>query len=227
LGGSGARVSIWGRSAARNLVALQTLSADQTEATSQVCDVSIEESVDAAMAATLERFGRVDAVFANAGIDGMQPFVEMTMTEWRRVLGVNLDGVFLTFRAAVRHMLARGGGGSLVATSSVAALGGRPAREHYVASKAGVLGLVRCLALELGPHNIRANSIVPGPIETEMARLSPDREVINQRVKGKVPLGRRGSPDELGGIAVYLASDASSYHTGDTIIVDGGLAIAP
>jgi NAD(P)-dependent dehydrogenase (short-subunit alcohol dehydrogenase family) len=223
---AGAAVAIWGRDVSANAGAVARLRSGGVEAIAESCDVSDEGSVAAASRRTLERLGRVDACFANAGADGVSPFLEMSLSEWRRVLATNLDGVFLTFREIGRHMVERGGGGSLVATSSIAAFQGRSRREHYVAAKLGVLGLVRSLAVELAPEGIRVNAIVPGPVETEMAAEAPDRDRIQARIGARVPLGRPARPEELGGVAVYLASSASSYHTGDSLVVDGGYLTA-
>jgi NAD(P)-dependent dehydrogenase (short-subunit alcohol dehydrogenase family) len=225
-GRAGAAVAIWGRDVTANRAAVERLERSDIRAIAERCDVGDERSVRAAFRRTLTHLGRVDACFANAGADGVAPFLEMSLAEWRRVLRTNLDGVFLTFREAATHMVSRGGGGSLVATSSIAALQGRSRREHYVAAKLGVLGLVRSLAVELAPHAIRVNAIVPGPVETEMAAVAPDRDAIQARIRARVPLGRSARPEELGGIAVYLASDASSYHTGDALVVDGGYVTA-
>lgn len=222
MGLAGASVAIWGRDREANRAAVRRLAAGGVQGVAERCDVADERSVATAFERTLRGLGRVDACFANAGADGVAPFVDMTLAEWRRVVRTNLEGPFLTFRAAARHMVERGSGGSLVATSSIAALQGRPRREHYVAAKAGVLGLVRSLALELGPAGIRVNAIVPGPVETEMSLVAPDRERIQERVRARVPLGRSALPGEFGGVAVYLASDASSFHTGDALVVDGG-----
>jgi NAD(P)-dependent dehydrogenase (short-subunit alcohol dehydrogenase family) len=227
LADAGADVCIWGRDEARSRVATADLGGRGHRVLSVVCDVGDEAAVEEAFAETLRVLGRVDACFANAGADGLAPsFAELSLSEWRRVATVNADGTFLTLRAAARHMIKRGGGGSLVATSTIAAIGGRPGRAHYTASKGAVLSMVRSLAVELGPFGIRANALLPGSMETAMASSAPDWQQIRRRVAGRVPLGRPGSPHELGGIAVYLASDASSYHTGDLLVIDGGYTAA-
>ena len=226
LADAGADVCLWGRDQQRNLAAAAALRRAGRRVLAVACDVADEAAVERAFAETLQALGRVDACFANAGVDGLSPFAELSLAEWRRVVAVNADGTFLTLRAAARHMVERGGGGSLVVTSSIAAIGGRPGRAHYTAAKGALLSLVRSLAVELGRFGIRANALLPGSIETEMAADAPDRERISRRVAERVPLGRPGAPHELGGIAVYLASDASSYHTGDLLVVDGGYTAA-
>ena len=223
---AGADVCLWGRDQERNLAAAAALGRAGRRVLAVACDVADEAAVEGAFAETVQALGRVDACFANAGADGLAPFAELSLAEWRRVVAVNADGTFLTLRAAARHMVERGGGGSLVATSSIAAIGGRPGRAHYTAAKGALLSLVRSLAVELGRFGIRANALLPGSIETEMAAIAPDRERIRRRVAERVPLGRPGAPHELGGIAIYLASDASSYHTGDLLVVDGGYTAA-
>lgn len=224
---NGANVCIWGTDAGRNQQAVKMLGPSRGRLLAIECDVGNELDVEAAFDEVAGTLGRVDAVFANAGIDGLVPSVlELSGDEWRRVHRVNLDGAFYTLRAGARHMVAQGGGGSLVATSSIGALGGRPGREHYSASKGALFSLIRGLATELGRHGIRANVVVPGAVETEMAARAPDIAKIRERVAARVPLGRHARPEEFGGIAVYLASDASSYHTGDVIVVDGGFTAA-
>ena len=149
----------------------------------------------------------------------------MTTEEWRRVLRVNLDGVFFTLRGAARHMVERGGGGSLAVTASLAAIEGAPRGEHYAATKGAVISMVKGLAVELARHDIRANAIVPGWIDTPMTEGALTQEVMQERVLRRIPIRRWGTRADFGGIAVYLASDASAYHTGDTFVIDGGYAI--
>jgi NAD(P)-dependent dehydrogenase (short-subunit alcohol dehydrogenase family) len=138
---------------------------------------------------------------------------------------VNVEGVFLTFRAAARHMAAHGQGGSLVATASTAAVEGAARNSHYGASKGAVTSMVRALAVELARHRIRVNSILPGWIVTDMTERSVQNPKFADAVIPRIPARRWGQADDFGGIAVYLASPASAYHTGDTFMIDGGYAI--
>ena len=222
---AGASVAVWGTSEAKNQAAAERLGRHGGRVLALRCDVADEDAVEHAFAETLAALGRVDACFANAGIGGSRDvpsFAEMTTAEWRRVVAVNLDGAFFTLRAAARHMTGRPGGGALVVTSSTAAVFGRPRGQHYAATKAGLIAMARGLAVELARHGIRANAILPGWIETDMTAdvLRGDRFVA--RVLPRVPLRRWGVPEDFGALAVYLASDASAYHTGDTFCVDGG-----
>jgi NAD(P)-dependent dehydrogenase (short-subunit alcohol dehydrogenase family) len=222
---AGADVCIWGTSADKNAAAERALASHGGRVVALPCDVGDESAVERAFATTLERLGRVDACFANAGIGGAAPFVDMPTDEWRRVLRVNLDGVFFTLRAAARHMVARGGGGSLVATSSLAAIEGQARGEHYAATKGAVIAMIRALAVEHARHGIRANAILPGWIETAMTDRLFAWEPMQKKVLPRIPLRRWGESADFGGIAVYLASDASGYHTGDTLLIDGGYSI--
>jgi len=209
---AGAALAVWGTSAAKNAEV----------------DVADEAAVEAGFAETIAALGRVDACFANAGVSGRRdavPFVEMATAEWRRVLGVNLDGAFYTLRAAARHMVSREGGGSLVATASLAAISGPARGQHYAASKGGLISMMRALAVELGRHDIRANAILPGWIDTPMTARTLRWDRFVERVLPRVPARRWGVPEDFGGIAVYLASDASRYHTGDTFVIDGGYVV--
>lgn len=222
---AGAGVCIWGTNDAKNEAAAAELGRwGRVEAIR--CDVTEEDAVASAFARTVDTFGRVDACFANAAVTPVpEPIGTFPTGEWRRVLGVDLDGAFFTLRAAAAHMVERGAGGSLVVTSSVAAFHGQPQRHPYAAAKAGVLALVRSLAVELARHGVRANALVPGWIDTAAVQSMFATPKLEDAATRRIPLRRVGRPDELGGIAVYLASDASSYHTGDTIVVDGGYSI--
>lgn len=223
---AGADICIWGTNEAKNKAAVEELNSYGTKVGAVVCDVSDEEKVQEAFAQTLDQFGRVDACFANAGIGGRgTPFLKISAEEWRNVFRVNMDGVFFTFRAAIAHMVERGGGGSLVATSSVASVDGAPRSEHYAATKAGLNAMVRGLAVEHARDGVRVNAVLPGWIETAMTEAAFRSSVFEEKVLRRVPLRRWGTPEDFSGIAVYLASDASRYHTGDTFVIDGGYTI--
>ena len=219
---AGARIALWGRDQAKNETAAEEIAALGTEAHAFRCDVASEDDVTLATQATLERFGRIDSCFANAGYGHARSFLKTTLEEWNAVVNVNLTGVFLTFREVARHMVERGGGGKLVATSSIGSIHGMPRQESYAATKGGLNALVRSLAVELGRYDIQANCVLPGWIETPATEPILDYKKLNDTIIHRTPANRWGRPDDLEGIAVYLASRASRFHTGDTIIVDGG-----
>lgn len=223
---SGAKVAIWGSNPDKTERARAQL-ADECGEPSRVfafvCDVGDEAQVDNTFAASVAALGRVDSCFANAGISSKGTVItEMSLEEFRRVQRINVDGVFLTFRAAARHMAAHGQGGSLVATASTAAVEGAARNSHYGASKGAVTAMVRALAVELARHKIRANSILPGWIVTDMTQKSVNNEKFISAVMPRIPARRWGEIDDFGGIAVYLASTASGYTTGEQFIIDGG-----
>jgi NAD(P)-dependent dehydrogenase (short-subunit alcohol dehydrogenase family) len=224
---AGAGVAIWGTNAKKNTEAKSELAAAGGKVVALECDVADEKAVEAAFAETLGVMGRVDSCFANAGVSGRgtRSFLEMSSDEWRRVLKVNLDGAFFTFRAAARHMVERGGGGVLVGTASLAAIEGAPRSEHYAATKGGMISMIRALAVEFARHGIRANAILPGWIETNMTANAIGNEKFAGNVLPRIPMRRWGTGDDFGGIAVYLASSAAAYHTGDTFLIDGGYAL--
>jgi NAD(P)-dependent dehydrogenase (short-subunit alcohol dehydrogenase family) len=223
---AGAEVCIWGTNEAKNRAALDRLRDIRPSSMAVRCDVGDEAEVEASMSAAVDRFGAVDAVFANAGVPaGSVRFAETEFADWRSTMRVNLDGAFLTLRAAVRHMLARGAGGSLVATASLSARLGMPRGQAYSASKGALVALVQSIAVEHGKHGIRANALMPGWIETPMTGNLLGSERFDARNLPRVPVGRYGEPDDFGGIAVYLTSDASRYHTGDVIRIDGGYGL--
>lgn len=221
---SGAAVAIWGSNEQKTREARARLAGEtggRVEAF--VCDVGDEAQVERAFADSLAALGKVDACFANAGVSARPtPLLQMSYEEFRRVMRVNVDGVFFTFRAAARHMAERGEGGVLVATASTAAIEGAARNSHYGASKGAVTAYVRALAVELARYRIRVNSILPGWIVTEMtARATSDDKFVGA-VLPRIPARRWGSVEDFGGIAVYLMSDASSYHTGEQFVIDGG-----
>jgi NAD(P)-dependent dehydrogenase (short-subunit alcohol dehydrogenase family) len=223
---AGADVAVWGRREQANERAALELEGSGRRALGVTCDVSDERSVARALAETVKSLGRLDACFANAGV-AARPFrsEELPGAEWSRVLAVDLDGVMHALRAAAREMVARGSGGSLVAVSSAAAYYGYPRHLPYTAAKAAVPGVVRTLAVELAPHGIRANTLLPGWFDTEMIGEVTSSSAASEAVLRRIPMRRWGEPADLGGIAVYLASDASRYHTGDELRIDGGYAI--
>jgi hypothetical protein len=223
---AGADVAIWGTNAARNAAAKEVLAATGVRVHAAVCDVGDEAAVERAMEGTLAALGRVDACFANAGTYGRKTrFTELDSAEWHRVTRVNLDGAFHTLRAAARHMVERGGGGSLVGTASLAAIEGAARNAHYAATKGALLAVIRALAVELARHGIRANAILPGWIETPMTAGSVADAKFAAAVLPRIPARRWGRAADFGGLAVYLASEASAYHTGDCLVVDGGYSL--
>jgi NAD(P)-dependent dehydrogenase (short-subunit alcohol dehydrogenase family) len=222
-----ADVAIWGTNAAKNAEAEAALARTGRRVLALQCDVGDETAVEAAFAETLNALGRVDGCFANAGIGGggAKSFLEMDSELWHRVLRVNLDGAFYTFRAAARHMVERGGDGVLVGTASLAAIEGAPRGEHYAATKGGMISMVRAMAVEFARHGVRAHAILPGWIETDMTHRLTTNETFHGKVMPRIPMRRWGKGDDFGGIAVYLMSPASRYHTGDTFVIDGGYSL--
>jgi NAD(P)-dependent dehydrogenase (short-subunit alcohol dehydrogenase family) len=226
LAAAGADVAIWGTNAAKNETARAQVERHGTRVLAVVCDVGEEDQVEAAMAATVDTLGKVDSCFANAGVGGRAAsFLELSVEEWRRVIRVNLDGSFFTLKAAVRHMVERGEGGSVAVTTSTSTVHGMPRTQNYSSSKAAIVSLVKGIAVEYARHGIRANSILPGWIETEMTAPAFGWDRFVDKVMPRIPMRRWGRPDDFGGVAVYLASDAAAYHTGDTFVIDGGYTI--
>ena len=219
---SGADICIWGQDEEKNKAAAEKLKSYGRQVAAFKCDVSDEKQVEESFTRTVEELGRVDACFANAGIGRPgTPFHKMDLVEWRTIFGINMEGVFFTFRSAVRYMLERGQGGSLVVTSSLSAIFGMPAGEHYAATKAGVVAIVRALSVEYARYGIRANAILPGWIETNMTSSLFNIEKFEKNVIPRIPQRRWGVPADFGPIAVYFASDASAYHSGDAVVIDG------
>jgi len=187
-------------------------------------DVSDPDSVRDMFDQTVERFGYVDVLINNASIFStieMKPFEEITLEEWNRLMAVNLTGSFLCCQAVAPHMREREQG-RIINISSGVVLMGRPFYAHYVASKAGIIGLTRALANELGGDNITVNTITPGPTETEVPRETVSPEQAKAMIEAQA-IPRRETPEDLVGVAVFLASEDSRFITGQVINVDGGL----
>jgi NAD(P)-dependent dehydrogenase (short-subunit alcohol dehydrogenase family) len=227
---AGAGVAIWGSSEKNNADAMDLLRPLGGKAKAYAVNVAHEEQVAAAMDEVVRDFGRIDAVFANAGVGGgAKSFREFPTETYRRVLSVNLDGVFFTLREACRHMVLRAEagdpGGSVVGLASLAAIEGAARNEAYAATKGAVISMMKSIAVEHARYGIRANSILPGWIATDMTQAAQDSPAFAEKVIPRVPMRRWGKPSDFGGVAVYLASDASAYHSGDSFVIDGGYSI--
>ena len=227
---AGAAVCIWGTHVEKNATALEKLTTYGTQVSALLCNVTDEAEVEQCFSRTLVEFGRVDACFANAGVlSKPTSFLDMPTADWQRVLGVNLDGAFYTLRAAARHMVERAKnndpGGRLVGTASIAAISGAARNEPYAVTKGGLISMINALAVEFARCGITANALLPGWIETDMTAGFFASKTFAEAVKPRVPMGRWGKPADFGAIAVYLMSDASAYHTGDTIRIDGGYCL--
>jgi len=224
---AGADLSIWGTNADKNAQALKQLQRHGIRITTQRCDVADEADVVRCFQSTLAHHGRIDGCFANAGIGGRgTPFDQMTEEEWHRILAVNLDGVFYTFKHAAGHMRQRAeagdAGGRLVGTASLAAISGQARGQHYAATKGGLVSMVKALAVEYARHGVTAHTILPGWIETAMTQGSFDNPKFVDNVMKRIPTRRWGKPEDFAAIAVYIMSDASAYHTAETFLIDGG-----
>lgn len=193
------------------------------------CDVTVEADVAAAFDAAVARWGRVDGAFANAGIVGVAgPIADTPIDDFDRTLAVLLRGVFITVKHAARTIQASGNGGAIAMTSSVAGVQGGLGPHAYSVAKSGVVGLARSAAAELAAHRIRVNAIAPGSIVTSMTAhvIAGDPDALDAAAKGigsRSPLGRAGVPDDIAQAVLYLLSDAGSYVTGQTLVIDAGV----
>lgn len=231
LAASGANVAIWGRREDANKTAADKLEKlGQGQVHAWAVDVSDETAVIKATKEVEEHFGRIDTCIANAGVGrGASSFVEMDLDTWRYNHRINMEGAFFTLRESAKSMVnrAKAGdpGGSLVGTASLAGIEGAARNQAYSATKGGLISMMRGIAVEHGRYLIRANSILPGWIATDMTDAAQHSDVFESKVISRVPIRRWGEPEDFGGMAVYLASDASKYHSGTTLVIDGGYSV--
>jgi glucose 1-dehydrogenase len=186
------------------------------------CDVADTLAADRLQETALDTYGQVDITVCAAGVGTMFDFLSMTRADFERVLAINLTGPFLVSQAVARHLVSRGRSGSIVHISSVSALLANPGQVAYCASKAGLGGLMRAMAVSLAPYGVRVNAIAPGPTYTAQSASAFDNPAYGPLVLSRTPLGRFAQPDEMAGAAVFLASEDASFVTGETLFVDGG-----
>jgi 3-oxoacyl-[acyl-carrier protein] reductase len=206
---------------------VELIRATGAEAEAFQADVSDAYAVNEAVASATERFGQIDVLVSNAGIAKKKAFVELTDEEWRRTIDVNLGGAMHCARAVAPQMIARGTGRIVNLSSLMGGWWGWTEHVHYNASKAGIEGFTRGLAMELGPHGVTVNAVAPGFIWTAQS-MSVEHSVGPEGLKLAVPfvpLRRIGDPEDIADVVLFLASDASRYMTGQTLLVDGGITL--
>jgi NAD(P)-dependent dehydrogenase (short-subunit alcohol dehydrogenase family) len=209
---------------ARRVDRLEALADELDRVVAVPCDVGDDAACERLVAETLERFGRLDVLVNNAGTTANIPAVDEPVEEFRRVLDINLTATFVLSRLAARHMIERGEGGSIVNVASILGMvgAGQIPQASYTASKGGVVNLTRELAAQWGRQRVRVNAIAPGWFPTEMTTEMFTDDKSQQWIRRRTPMGRAGESHELDGALLFLASDASSYVTGQVVAVDGG-----
>jgi 2-deoxy-D-gluconate 3-dehydrogenase len=223
---AGARIVVAGRNAAKSDAAVRELRALGGDPIAVAVDVTDEESVDGMVAETIARCGRLDILINNAGINIRKPVQDLALDEWRQVVDTNLTSAFLCSRAAYRH-LSSAGGGKIINIGSMLSIFGVPIAPAYGSSKGGIVQLTKSLATAWASDNIQVNAVLPGWIDTELTRdLRRQLPGLHERIIARTPARRWGTPPDLSGIAVFLASAASDFVTGVAVPVDGGYAAA-
>jgi len=223
LGQAGAALILNGRDKERLEAAAAELGSEGLAVSLSVFDVADEASILAAFRALDAKSVTVDILVNNAGIQFRKPMLDLATEDWRRVLDTNLTSAFIVGREAARRMIARGGGGKIINIGSLMSELGRVTIAPYTASKGGIKLLTRSMAAEWASHDIQANAIGPGYIATEMNRALLDDPAFDQWVRTRAPAGRWGTPADLAGAVVFLASAASAYVNGQILYIDGGM----
>ena len=221
---AGANVVVVGRDAASAQSVSDEIAASGTASIGVGADVTSRDDIERLLAESVAAFGRVDILVNNAGVCIHKPAVDVTDEEWRYVMGVNVDGLWMASQIVGRHMIANGGGSIINIGSMSASIVNRPQwQPAYNASKAAVHHLTRSLAAEWAPHHVRVNALAPGYMRTDMSPVD-DPELQRYWIED-APQQRAGEPEELGGAIVFLAGDASSFMTGSVLTVDGGYSV--
>jgi NAD(P)-dependent dehydrogenase (short-subunit alcohol dehydrogenase family) len=222
LAGAGADVVVCARTKTEVDATVEEIAAEGGSAHGIVFDATRREDCRRLVAGAVERFGGLDVMVANHGIGGAGPAEETSEEDFQRILAGNLTSVFMCCQEAARQMIAQGRGGSIVAVSSTGSLVAFDGLVAFGASKGGLDQMVRQMALEWGRHRIRVNALNPGYTTHQRRPIPPRDDPAEVRIAELTPLGRRGRPEEMAGPAIFLASDASSFVTGTTLVVDGG-----
>lgn len=230
LAAAGSAVVIWGTNKEANRKAEEDLSGFGVKVLSQAVDIADRDAVVRAMDEAVHRMGRLDTFIANAGVgERSASFLEMPLDKYKQTVAVNLDGTVWCLQQACRVMMERAKagdkGGSIIGVSSIAAVEGVARNQAYSATKGAMLSLIKSIAVEFARYGIRANAVLPGWIATDRTEWARASEKVSEAIVSRVPARRWGKPDDFGGIAVYLASDASAYHSGDSFVIDGGYSI--
>lgn len=218
----GARVAIVDRDADGAAEAARDIGGDAFPITADVCN---EDDIAAMVAACVQRFGRLDIAFNNAGVANNAPIHDYPLPAFQRIIDVCLTGVFLCLKHESKQLIAQGQGGSLINTASINASQASAGLSAYCAAKAGVVMLTKVSALELGPHRIRVNAIGPGHTKTPLTERARDVPGFDEAMIGATPLGRLGEPEDIANLALYLAGDASQWVSGQTFYADGGITV--
>jgi len=225
LGRAGARVLLNGRKREAIRDATARLASEGVDACEAMFDVTDRDAIHAGIAMLSAEHRAIDILVNNAGIQRRHPFAEFPKSDWDELIATNLTGPFLVSQAVVPGMM-RQKRGKIVHIASLLSDLARPTIVGYTASKGGVRQLMKAMAVELAPHGIQVNAIAPGYFATEMNRALLDNAEFDTWVRKRTPAGRWGQPDEIAGLAVFLASDAANYVTGQMIAIDGGMSVA-
>lgn len=222
---AGADIAVWARNPDRNAATVEQIEQLGVKALGVSCDVTDEKAVAAAMAETVEELGPLGCFVANSGVSVESPLAEMSLDIWRHVLATNLDGAFLCTREAARRFIEQGSGGSMVVVSSTISRYGGTGMAAYAASKTGLVGLGRTLAVELARHRVRCNILIPGWTKTAMNEHLRESEAFVRATTARTPARRWADPEEFHDIAAFLADPSLTFHTGNEVVVDGGYTI--
>ena len=225
LAAAGAKVVVLDRDEEGGARVAAQLAKDGAEAAFLVCDVSTLEGVQTAFAEAAEQVGEPDALVSNAGVREIDDFLGVDLANWQRVIDIDLNGVFYCGQTAARSMAERGGG-AIVNIASCAGLAAVPGRPAYSTAKAGVIGMTRAMAHELGPHGIRTNVVCPSVIRTSLTEKYFDDDGFTEGMETLIPLGRAGEPEDVADVIVFLLGEKARYVNGSVVSVDGGFIAA-